>query len=327
LVEKTAAGEAIASVVEKTADDLPAGDVLIRVRWSSLNYKDALAATGHPGVARRFPHVPGIDAAGEVAHSSSSQFAPGDEVLVTGYDLGAKQWGGWAGYVRVPADWVVPLPEGLSLRESMVLGTAGFTAALCVGALRDHRVEPGDGEVLVTGASGGVGGFAVMLLARLGYQVVAASGKRQVRQRLQKWGAARVIGRDEVCDEGAQPLRSSRWSAAVDTVGGKILATVLRETRLGGVVAACGMAGGADLSLTVFPFILRGITLAGIDSAWRSHSHRLQIWRTLSGDWRLDNLDSLAASIGLNQLRHHTAKMLEGQLVGRIVVAPTVGSP
>jgi acrylyl-CoA reductase (NADPH) len=271
--------------------------------------------------------VPGIDAAGEVVESSSPQFRAGDPVLVTGYDLGVKRWGGWAGYARVPADWVVPLPSGLSLRQSMVYGTAGFTAALCVGALQDHHVAPGEGEVVVTGASGGVGGFAVMILARLGYRVVAATGKPQARQRLAKWGAARIIGRAEVSDEGKEALHSARWAGAVDTVGGTTLATLLRQTKGGGCVSACGLVGGADLPMTVYPFILRGITLAGIDSVWRPHSQRIEIWRKLAGDWMPEGLDLLAAEIGLNQLKHYVAKILDGQIIGRVVVAPIAGTP
>jgi putative YhdH/YhfP family quinone oxidoreductase len=209
----------------------------------------------------------------------------------------------------------------------MVCGTAGFTAALCVEALQDHGVAPGDGEVVVTGASGGVGSFAVMLLARLGYRVVAATGKPQARQRLAKWGAARVVAREEVRDESNKALLSARWAGAVDTVGGATLATLLRATKGYGCVAACGVVGGATLALTVYPFILRGVTLAGIDSAWRPLSQRIEIWRKLAGPWKPDDLDGLAVSIRLNQLNHYVAKMLDGQIIGRVVVAPTAGSP
>jgi acrylyl-CoA reductase (NADPH) len=320
LVEKDASGKLHRGPSQQTLADLPAGEVLIRVRFSSLNYKDALAAEAHPGVVRKLPHVPGIDAAGVVAETSSEKFQVGQEVVVTGYELGAGQWGGWAEYVRVPADWIVPLPAGLSLKEAMILGTAGFTAAQCVHAIQLNGVAPAAGPIVVTGSTGGVGCLAVRLLARLGYTVVAVTGKKEQEPRLRAWGAARVFGRDEVASDSAKPLLSARWAGAVDTVGGQTLATIVRETQNYGVVAACGLVGGTDLPLSVHPFILRGVTLAGIGSAALPHDRRLEIWRKLSDLWRLDDLESLATTIGLAQLEQHVQKILHGQVVGRTVV-------
>lgn len=320
LVEKDDAGAIRRGVQSRPWTALPAGDVLIRVVYSSLNYKDALAAQGHPGVVRKLPHVPGIDAAGIVAESTSPKFQVGQEVLITGYELGAGQWGGWAEYVRVPADWVVPLPLGLSLKEAMILGTAGFTAAQSVQALQLGSVNPDDGEIVVTGSTGGVGCLAVRLLARLGYNIVAVTGKPDLAPRLISWGAKRVISREDVVKDNAKPLLSVRWAGAIDTVGGQTLATIVRETQSYGVVAACGLVGGIELPLTVHPFILRGVTLAGIGSAGLPYDRRLEIWRKLSDLWRLDDLESLATTIGLVQIEQSVQQILHGQIVGRTVV-------
>jgi len=320
LVEKDAAGNVQRGPAQRPLADLPSGDVLVRVHYSSLNYKDALAAQAHPGVVRKLPHVPGIDAAGGVVESSTPQFQKEQEVIVTGYELGAGQWGGWAEYVRVPAGWVVPLPAGLTLKETMILGTAGFTAAQSVAAIQTNGVSPSDGEVVVTGATGGVGCLAVKLLAKLGYSVVAVTGKTELHSRLKEWGAARVVGREEVVKDASKPLLGSRWAAAVDTVGGQTLATIIRETKNYGVVAACGLVGGTELPLTVHPFILRGVTLAGIGSAALPYDRRLEIWRKLSDLWRLEGLESLATTIELPQVESYIQRMLAGQIVGRTVV-------
>ena len=320
LVEKDDAGAIRRGVQSRPWTALPAGDVLIRVVYSSLNYKDALAAQGHPGVVRKLPHVPGIDAAGVVVESTSPNWLPDQQVIVTGYELGGGQWGGWAEYIRVPADWVVPLPVGLSLKEAMILGTAGFTAAQSVHAIQLGGVAPGDGEIVVTGATGGVGCVAVKLLAKLGYSVVAVTGKADLQAKLIEWGASRVIGRDDVLKDNSKPLLAGRWAGAVDTVGGQTLATIIRETKNYGVVAACGLVGGIELPLTVHPFILRGVTLAGIGSAALPQDRRLEIWRKLSDLWRLDGLDSLATTIGLDQLEDYILRILAGQIVGRTVV-------
>ncbi len=322
LVTKNSSGEVTASVAEKTIDDLPEGDTLIRVAFSSLNYKDALAASGHPGVVRTFPHVPGIDAAGTVEHSADPRLRPGDEVLVTGYELGAGVWGGYAQFVRVPADWVVPLPEGLTLRQSMALGTAGFTAAQSVDALRHHGVTPDSGEVLVTGATGGVGSLAVAMLAKLGYRVVAVTGKHSAHAELKNLGAAEILERGDVCDASEQPLLKSRWVGAVDTVGGATLATIIRSTALQGCIAACGLVGGVDLPLTVYPFILRGVTLAGIDSAHCPMPKRIELWRRLASEWKPADLDKMSKAITFRELPEHVRAMLEGHGHGRVVVEP-----
>lgn len=321
LVRKTDDGQFRGEVVERSIDDLPAGEVLIRVAYSSLNYKDALSATGHPGVSRKFPHVPGIDAAGKVADSRSPDWRPGDEVIVTGYDLGQNTWGGYGQYVRVPAAWVVRKPPGLTLRESMILGTAGFTAGLSLWAIREHGVAPDMGEVVVTGASGGVGSIAVALLANAGYQVVASTGKSAAYDLLRKLGASRVAGRDEVDDHSEKPLLSERWAGAIDTVGGRTLTTIIRSLRRGGAVAACGLVGGTELPLTVYPFILRSAQLIGIGSADTPYDHRVAIWQKLAGEWKLEGLDSLATQVTLETLAPQIKRILQGQTTGRVLVS------
>jgi putative YhdH/YhfP family quinone oxidoreductase len=324
LVEKDAAGKITASVAQRPLSDLPAGEVLIRVACSSLNYKDALAASGHPGVVRSFPHVPGIDAAGTVEESSTAAFRKGQEVLVTGYELGAPTWGGFAEYVRVPERWVVPLPKGLSLRETMIYGTAGFTAALSLGALLRHGVTPSDGEIVVTGASGGVGSIAVALLAKAGFQVAAVSGKPSAEAFLRSLGAASVLPRSQVQDTSSKPLLTARWAGAVDTVGGNTLATILRSTKRAGCVTACGLVGGVDLPLTVHPFILRGVTLAGIDSAECPMPRRIELWQHLAGDWKPSALDKLVSqTVALDGLADPIQRILQGETTGRVLVTPT----
>ena len=320
LVEKDEAGNLRRSVTRRPLAELPAGEVLIRVQYSSLNYKDALAAQAHPGVVRKLPHVPGIDAAGVVEESSAPQIRPGDEVIVTSYDLGAGQWGGWGEHIRVPADWVVARPRGLSLREAMILGTAGFTAAQCVHAIEVNGGTPSAGEIVVTGSTGGVGCLAVMLLARLGYSVVAVTGKNDLEQRLKKWGASRVISRQEVVSDSPKPLLAARWAGAVDTVGGNTLATILRETKNYGVVSACGLVGGTDLPLTVHPFILRGVILAGISSQNLSADKRNETWRKLAAEWKPGQLEDVATEIGLRQVDEYVGRILKGEVAGRTVV-------
>jgi acrylyl-CoA reductase (NADPH) len=320
LVEKDATGNLRRGITERAMADLPAGSVLVRVAYSSLNFKDALACQAHPGVVRKLPHVPGIDAAGTVVESSASHFRPGQRVVITGNELGAGQWGGWAEFVRVPADWIISLPDGLSLRETMILGTAGFTAAQCVQAITLNGVTPAAGEIVVTGATGGVGCLAVKLLAKLGYSVVAVTGKSQLESRLKEWGANRVIGRAEVVNTSDKPLLTTRWAGAVDTVGGDTLATIIRETKPYGVVSACGLVGGIDLKLTVHPFILRGVILAGIGSAMLPLDRRVEIWRKLSHEWRLEKLDELATEVRLDDVEQSVQWILKGEIVGRTVV-------
>ncbi len=320
LVTKDTEGNVCGEIAERSLDELPPGEVLVRVAYSSLNYKDALAATGHPGVNKVFPHVPGVDLAGVVVHSGVYEFVEGDPVLATGFDLGASRWGGFAEYASVPEDWIVPLPAGLSLRESMILGTAGFTAGLCVDALQKQQVEPQRGEVVVTGASGGVGSMAVAILAKLGYHVAAVTGKTTAHEYLRELGAERIVGREDVDDQSGRPLLHARWAGAVDTVGGNILSTVLRATKHGGCVTACGLTAGNELAMTVYPFILRGVTLAGIDAAWGPIPLRHQIWQRLAGQWKPDDLERMATFVELPELPPRIDAILAGQITGRVVV-------
>ncbi len=322
LAAKDPDGKLQAGPVRRPLSDLPEGDLLVRVTFSSLNYKDALSVTGHPGVTRVFPHVPGIEAIGTVVQSGSPRFAAGDGVLVAGFGMGENRWGGFAEYVRVPAEWTIPAPKDLSPRECMSYGTAGFTAALCVEAIQARGIGPEAGEVVVTGATGGVGSVAVAILARLGYKVVAATGKAAARDYLANLGACRVVWREELDDRSGKPLLSAQWAAAVDTVGGNILGTVLRSTRHEACVAACGMAAGSDLAITVYPFILRGVHLAGIDAARVPLDRRVAVWERLAGAWRIDCLESIATTVDLDQLGQSIAQMLAAGVTGRVVVRP-----
>jgi acrylyl-CoA reductase (NADPH) len=309
-------------VVELPDEQLPPGEVTVQVHWSSVNYKDALAAAGHPGVVRRLPHVPGIDAAGEVIHSNVPTYRPGQPVLVTGYDLGQGHWGGWSTKIRVPSAWVVALPSGLSAREAMIYGTAGFTAAQCVLALQTQLITPESGEVIVTGASGGVGSLALRLLASLGYNIVAVSGKAEHHQRLLDWGAQQVIDRSDFKDEPNKTMLSARWAGGVDTVGGGMLSRMVKETRYGGCIAACGLVAGAEPQLTLYPFLLRGVSLYGIASADCPYDKRLKVWEQLATQWKLANLQELVSEIDLEDLPAAISKMRRGEAAGRILVRP-----
>lgn len=307
-------------IVQKTIKDLPAGEILIQVRYSSLNYKDALSATGNRGVTRTYPHTPGIDASGVVRESTHPDFRPGEKVLVTGYDLGMNTSGGFGQFIRVPAEWVVRLPKGLSLKESMIYGTAGFTACLCVRKLVLHGLKPEDGEILVTGASGGVGSLAVSVLSGLGYPVVAASGKPEMSGYLLGLGARRVISREEVLDVSDKPLLKARWAGVVDTVGGSYLSSALKSTRQQAAVTACGNVSSPDLHTTVFPFILRGVTLVGIDSAATPMPVRKAVWDQIATEWKVKDLERLFREISLEELDLYIDRILHGRLTGRVVV-------
>ena len=307
------------SLCERDFDSLPAGEVLIRVRYSSLNYKDALSATGNKGVTRRYPHTPGIDVAGVVEQSAVSEFVAGDEVIVTGYDLGMNTSGGFAQYVRVPAAWLLKRPKGLSLRESMALGTAGLTAALCVEKLEQAGLTPSAGPVLVTGATGGVGSIAVALLASRGYEVVACSGKADAVEWLKSLGAREVIAREQLQEGSEKPLLKEQWGGAVDTVGGDILFNVVKSLRYGASVACCGLTAGTGFKASVLPFILRGVNLLGVDSVELPLVVKASMWDKLSLQWKLD-LTPLVEEIGLEQLPAAIARILAGQVRGRVLV-------
>lgn len=319
VVEETPSGEFVLNVKRKAVKDLPPGDVLIRVKYSSVNYKDALSASGNRGVTKKFPHTPGIDASGIVADSDSSKFSEGDKVLVTGYDLGMNTCGGFEEYIRVPADWVVKLPEKLNLGEAMIYGTAGFTAAMSVESLVND-IGPRDGAILVTGASGGVGSLAVALLARLGYKVVAVTGKRDAKKFLKKLGASKVIGREEAIDTSGKPILKAQWAGVIDTVGGETLVTAIKSTQLGGTVTCCGNVASPDLALSVYPFILRGVKLVGIDSQNCPMQRRQTIWNLLADQWKVDTLFDLCEEIGLEGVEHHVQELLHGRQRGRVVV-------
>ncbi len=299
---------------------LPAGDVRVRVEWSSLNYKDGLALTGSPGVVRTFPMVPGIDLAGVVEESAVAEFAAGDRVVVTGCGLSEKYWGGYAEQARVPAGFVVPVPEEFSTRQAMAIGTAGFTAMQCVDALERHGLRPGGRDVVVTGAAGGVGSIAVALLARKGYRVVASTGRLEEAEYLRGLGAAEVMDRAELAAPATRPMESERWGGAVDTVGGETLAGLIRTMAHGSAVAACGLAGGTALHTTVFPFILRGVGLLGVNSVEVANEERRRIWGLLAEGLDRGLLDSLTAEIALEELGEWAGRVLAGQVRGRVVV-------
>ena len=311
-----------AAVVEKQLDDLPAGEVRVRVTYSSLNYKDALSASGNKGVTRNYPHTPGIDVAGIVEHSTDTRFPPGESVIVSGYDLGMNTAGGLAGYIRVPSAWVIPMPEGLTALQAMQLGTAGFTAALCVEKLLANGLEPEQGEVLVTGASGGVGIIGVMLLAKAGFQVAASTGKASSHDLLVRCGAGTVLDRAELSAASSRPLLQQRWAAAVDVVGGDTLFNVIKSLRYGGSVAACGLVQSPVFQASVLPFILRGVNLLGVDSVELPLSAKQATWQRLAGEWKLDSLDAVSTVIGFDELEQSLATLLDGGVTGRLVFDP-----
>ncbi len=312
-------GQFARRVVSRHLDELPAGEVLIRVQWSSLNYKDALSATGNRGVTRNYPHTPGIDAAGVVEASSVSELVAGDEVIVTGYDLGMNTPGGFGQYIRVPAAWVLKRPSGLTLRDSMVLGTAGLTAALCIDKLERAGLTPGAGPVLVTGATGGVGSIAVAMLAGLGHEVVAVTGKLEQADFLRRLGAAEVLERSELQAGTGKVLLTERWAGAVDTVGGDILFNVVKSLRYDASVACCGLTAGGQFQASVFPFILRNVNLLGVDSVEQPLVAKASMWDRLSLQWKTD-LQNLEHEITLEQLPQAIDTILAGGMVGRTIV-------
>ena len=319
-VEKTEDRQFPRSIVQRHVAELPRGDLLIDVAWSSLNYKDALSATGNPGVTRNFPHTPGIDAAGTVVESSSDDFGPGDAVIAIGFDLGMNTPGGFGQRIRIPAGWAVPMPAGLDARSSMILGTAGFTAGLCVHKLEASGMRPDGGPVLVTGATGGVGSVAVKLLAHLGYEVHAVTGKASSHDLLRGLGAQEVVSREDALKGADRPLLRPRWGGAVDTVGGPILFNAIKSLRYGASVAACGLVASPEIPATVFPFILRHVNLLGIDSVELPLSQKAEIWNKLAGPWKLDGLAEIAVPLTLDTLSDAIDRILAGEMVGRGVV-------
>ncbi|MEC8717795.1 MAG: YhdH/YhfP family quinone oxidoreductase [Pseudomonadota bacterium] len=312
-------GDALVRRLETlNSETLPAGEVLIEVHYSSLNYKDGLSATGNPGVTRAFPHTPGIDASGVVLESAVPEFSAGDDVIVIGFDLGMGTAGGFGERIRVPADWVVQRPEGLSLRASMALGTAGFTAAECVDKLeRMGGLSPAQGPVLVTGATGGVGSVAVMLLSQLGYEVVAVTGKADKADWLKTLGASEVLSREALAEGAGKPLLAERYAAAVDTVGGELLFNAVKSLRYGGSLAACGLVASPTIPATVLPFILRHVNLLGIDSVQWPLAEKKRLWGRLAKEWQLPSLETLVEPLSLETLSDALDRILAGEMVGR----------
>ncbi len=320
--------DGVRRTVARVQDEvLPAHGVTVEVAYSSLNYKDALSATGNRGVTRNYPHTPGIDAVGTVSASDDPAFGVGERVICTGFDLGMDTPGGFGERIRVPASWLVPLPDGMDERQAMGWGTAGFTAAMALAALRDHGVTPELGPLVVTGASGGVGTLAVGIAAALGYEVVASSGSPGAAELLRRLGASRILPREALSEAPDRPLLKGAFAGGVDTVGGATLASLLKQTVVGGAVAACGAVGGSELPLSVFPFILRGVALLGIDSQHCPRERREEMWRRLADPWRfaaLDDVPGLVREVGLEELEGAILAILEGRTTGRIRVRPTL---
>jgi putative YhdH/YhfP family quinone oxidoreductase len=308
------------AVESKKISELPENEVLIKVKYAALNYKDALSASGHKGISRNYPHTPGVDAAGVVVESKSDQFAEGEEVIVTSYDFGMNTSGGFQEYIRVPAAWPVHLPAGLSLEESMILGTGAFTAALSIYKMEQNGQSPEMGPILVTGASGGVGSMAVKLLHQNGYQVIASSGKASAHDFLKSLGADEIVDREAVNDQSGRPLLSYRWAGAIDTVGDNTLATCIKACNRNGNIAVCGLVQSPELHTTVYPFILNGVNLLGIETAETPRNIRLKIWELLANDWKLDGLDDIKNIIKLDGLKSQLELMLAGKSKGRTLV-------
>ncbi|MBB3190302.1 MDR family oxidoreductase [Halomonas cerina] len=318
LIDKNDEGQQV-EIASLDESRLPDGDVTVRVDCSTLNYKDALAITGKGPVVRKFPMVPGIDLAGTVESSTAEAYRPGDAVLLNGWGVGETHWGGLAEKARLDSRWLIPQPSAFTARQAMAIGTAGYTAMLSVMALEKQGVTPAQGEVLVTGANGGVGSYAIALLAKLGYRVVASTGRLQEADYLKGLGAEEVIDRAELSEPG-RPLAKERWAGAIDSVGSHTLANVLAGTRYGGTVAACGLAQGMDLPASVAPFILRGVTLAGIDSVMRPYADRVEAWRRLGELLAPEQLDAITRTIGLEEAIDTAGELLAGRVRGRVVV-------
>ena len=309
------------SIVTKDISDLPNNDTLIKVKYSSLNFKDALSASGNKGVTRNYPHTPGIDAAGIVEKTSGSKFEPGDEVIVTGYDMGMNTNGGFGEYIKVPQEWIVKKPENITLSESMAFGTAGLTAGLCLRKLLAHGLKPDDGDVFVSGVTGGVGIISLMLFKKLGFSVSAITGKLDQEEFLKSLGANKVIDRNTLDLDLISPLQKPIYSGGIDAVGGKILSNLICSTSQRAAIACCGMVGGLSLDTSIFPFILRGLSLFGIDSAESLIDVKEEIWNNFSSNWKLENIDENIKDISLDELPSEIDKILKGEQVGRVRIA------
>lgn len=312
--------EFVGKIELKRIKDLPKEELLIKVHYSSLNYKDALSASGNRGVTRRYPHTPGIDAAGEIVASTHSDFKIGDKVIASCFDLGMNHPGGFAEYIRVPRKWVTLLPTGMTLKDSMILGTAGFTAGRCVDFLLSQGLKPENGKVLVTGATGGVGSVAVAILSKLGFRVTAVTGKDE-NSFLSRLGATEILARHELEVKNSKMLLKETWAGVVDTVGGVYLETAIKQTQYDGIVTSCGNAASADLNISVYPFIIRGVRLIGVDSAKCGREPREKVWQHLANEWKINFLEDLAQMITLDQLEESVEKMLAGKLCGRTIVS------
>lgn len=320
IVDKDAEGKTSAAVQEIEADRLPDGDVTVAVDYSTVNYKDGLCLGSGGGLVKTYPHVPGIDFAGTVEASSDDRYKPGDKVVLTGWRVGEIWWGGYAQKARVKADWLVPLPEGLSTKQAMAVGTAGFTAMLAVMALEDHGLKPGAGPVLVTGAAGGVGSVATAILAHLGHEVAAVTGRPETGDYLKSLGASKIVPREEIAETVKRPLESETWAGAIDAVGGQMLARLLGQMKYGASVAAIGLAGGPQLPATVLPFILRGVSLLGIDSVMQPYENRLRAWSSIAKDLPMDKLEAMVEPATLSDLPKLGEDILKGRVKGRVVV-------
>lgn len=320
MVVDKAGGSVSAAVQELDEAHLPPGNVTVAVEYSTVNYKDGLVATGAGGLVKQYPHVPGIDFAGRVIKSENPGYKPGDLVILTGWRVGEVRWGGLAQKAAVDGDWLVPLPADLTTRQAMAIGTAGLTAMLAVIALEAHGIMPKSGEVLVTGAAGGVGSVATAILARRGYQVVASTGRSEAHEYLRSLGATTVIDRSGFADYATRPIEGERWAACIDSVGGNTLARVLAQTKYNGSVAAVGLAGGSKLEHTVIPFLLRGVNLLGIDSVMCPTPRRMEAWNRLQSDLPADRLEAMTTSAGLDEVPRLAAEILKGQVRGRVVI-------
>jgi len=313
-------GKTSATIEQISTDQLPEGNVVVNVEYSTVNYKDGLCIGPGGGLVREYPHVPGIDFAGTVESSDDALYGAGDSVVLTGWRVGEVHWGGYAQKARVNADWLVPLPNGLSSRQAMAVGTAGFTAMLAVMALEDHGLKPGQGPVLVTGAAGGVGSVATAILANLGYEVAAVTGRPETEDYLRDLGATQIVPREEINETVKRPLERETWAGCVDAVGGDMLARVLGQIKYGGSVSAVGLAGGAGLPATVIPFLLRGVSLLGIDSVMQPYDNRLRAWERIANDLPMDKLEAMIHPATLGDLPALGKDILKGQVKGRVVV-------